>query len=166
MILHVEFDQFAPTVERLLHAKEAYIRHHGGTTVVSAAQPDKHAVVASSVRETVEHVRSRLEKEGFEVHEGEWTDAGESPADRLGDRQCYIAAVSYVSREKMPGLWLDAYPAEPVTGSVLRAFYDELEGNGEIAEVSFEEFIRLANPNVVIIGPSEIQSYLNDKENC
>ena len=166
MILHVEFDQFAPTVQRLLKTKEAFTRLHGGTVVVTSAHPEKPFVVASAVQGKPLDVKQRLEASGFEVLEGEWTDAGEGASDRLGDRQTYIAAVAYHSKDKMPGLWLDAYPAPPVPGIVLRAFYDELMANGEIPDVSFEEFIRLANPNVIVVGPNEIQSYLSEKESC
>jgi hypothetical protein len=166
MILHVEFDQFLPTVKRMLDSKDIYLRLHGGTAVLTAASPAKPIVVASAVNGELGQIRQRVENEGFTVYDGEWTDAGEGASDRLGDRQAYIAAVAYQSRERVPGLWLDAYPTAPAQGVVLRAFYDELLQNGEIPEVSFEEFIRLANPNIVIIGPSEIQSYLADKDTC
>lgn len=166
MILHVDLEQFPATVKRLLDTKEVYVRTHGGAVVVSASHPDKNLVVGCTVREPVAEVRTRLEAEGFHIYEGEWTDAGQSPADRLGERQTYLAAVAYNSREKMPGLWVDAYPAAPVPALVLKNFYDELTANGEIGEINFEEFVRMANPNVVIVGPNEIQSFLNAKENC
>src|SRR5262245_14668053 len=85
MILHVEFDQFAPTVQRLLKTKEAFTRLHGGTVVVTAAHPEKPFVVASAVQGKPLDVKQRLEASGFEVLEGEWTDAGEGASDRLGD---------------------------------------------------------------------------------
>ena len=122
--------------------------------------------MASTSRLSAQEIRAKLQKDGFEVREGEWTDSGEGASDRIGERQAHIAAVAYVSREKTPGLWLDAFPAQPVTGAVLRSFYDELAANGEIPEVSFEEFVRLASPNVIIVGPSEIQGFLDQKENC
>lgn len=166
MMLHVEFDQFAQTVERLLQTKEAYCKAKGGAVVVTASHPDRSVVVASVPRLTVTEIRLRLQQDGFEVRDGEWTDAGESAAGSMGGQPPYIAAVAYSSREKMPGLWLDAYAAQPVTGAVLRAFYDEFASNGEIPEVSFEEFVRLANPNVVILTPEEIQGFIVAKENC
>ncbi len=166
MILHVGFDQFGATVRRLLETKEVYIRAQGGAVAVSASHPNRCYVVGSLIREPLETVRAKLSADGFEVFDGEWTDAGESPSDRLGERQTYLAAVAYTSREKMPGLWVDAYPAPPAPAIVLKTFYDELSANGEIGEVNFEEFVRLANPNVVIVGPNEIQGFLNEKEAC
>lgn len=166
MILHVEFGQFPDTVRRLIECKEVFVRTQAGTTVVTAGHPTKGVVVASAVRTSPDSLRAKLTEEGFEVFEGEWTNFGESAADRIGERQVYVAAVAYDSREKMPGLWVDAYPAVPVTATVLRNFYDELSENGEIGDVNFEEFVRLANPNVVIIGPNEIQEFLHAKDPC
>jgi hypothetical protein len=165
MILHVEFDQFSATVKRLLDTKEVYVRALVGATAVSAGHSSKNFVVGSIVRQPADSIRQALLNEGHQVYEGEWTDSGEAVSNRIGEQPTYLAAVAYVSREKMPGLWIDAYPSLPVSGLVLRSFYEELASNGEIGEVNFEEFVRLANPNVVIVGPNEIQSFLNGKEN-
>jgi len=163
MILHVDFEQFIPTVQRVLQAKEVYVRDHNGLIAVSAANPERKFVVGSTQRGDLLEVRGKLEKAGFEVYEGEWGEAGEWPADRMVEEPIYIAAIGYQSREKTPGLWVDAFPALPNTATALRAFYDELSANGEIAEISFEEFVRAANPNVVILGPNELRAYVKEK---
>ncbi len=49
---------------------------------------------------------------------------------------------------------------------VLKAMYEEFRATGELGDVAMEEFIRLANPNVVIISPNELLSYLLQKEDC
>jgi hypothetical protein len=166
MILHVAFEQFAPTVRRLLKTKEVFAKAQGQTVRLTAADPDKPAVVASTAAGPLDAARTRLEEEGLEVLEGEWR--GKDWAPEADEIPCasYIAAVAYSSREPTPGLWVDAYPAAPLPGTVLRAFYDELAGNGEIPEVSFEEFVRLTSPNVVILGPEELQSYVASKLDC
>jgi len=166
MILHVDFDQFAPTVERLLGTKEAYVRAHNGMVAISSGSPDRRTIVGSSRRGGLGEIRSTLESAGFTVYEGEWGEAGEWPSDRMVEEPVYIAAIAYQSREKTPGLWVDAFPDLPTTAVALRTFYDELTSNGEVAEVSFEEFVRVANPNVVILGPNELQNFLREKANA
>ena len=32
-----------------------------------------------------------------------------------------------------------------------------------IADVSFEEFVRLANANVILVSPSQLKAYIQDK---
>lgn len=166
MILHVAFEQFTETVARILKTKDVFLVERNGLTAVTAGDPTLRAVVASLVREPRGAVQSKLTEQGYTVADGEWTDAGSTAFDSQPDRIVYVAAVAFNSREKTPGLWMDAYPAPPAQGLVLRTFYDELVANGEIGEVSFEEFVRMADPNVVILGPNEIQSFLNDKEGC
>lgn len=166
MILHVDFEHFASTVARLLESKEAFLYDQSGTIAVSAAHPDRKIIVGSTLRGDVLEVRGTLENAGFTVFEGEWGESGEWPSDRMVEEPVYVAAIAYHSREKTPGLWVDAFPALPSTATALRAFYDELESNGEIAEVSFEEFVRAANPNVVILGPNEMRNYLKEKNGC
>ena len=40
-------------------------------------------------------------------------------------------------------------------------------GHGDLVdEVPFEEFVQLANANVVIVSPTEIESFLKQKEDC
>lgn len=166
MILHVDFEQFIPTVQRILEAKEAYVRDHNGLVAVSAANPERRFVIGSTLRGDAIEVRTRLEGAGFEVYEGEWGEAGEWPSDRMIEEPIYIAAISYQSRERTPGLWVDAFSDLPNTATALRAFYEELSLNGEIAEISFEEFVRAANPNVVILGPNELKAFVKEKSGC
>jgi hypothetical protein len=49
---------------------------------------------------------------------------------------------------------------------VLKSLFDEFRDTGELDEISFEEFVRQANPNVVIVSPSELQSFLTQKDGC
>jgi hypothetical protein len=44
--------------------------------------------------------------------------------------------------------------------------FDEFRATGELDEIPFEEFSTLANANVVIVSPAEIDSYLRQKDEC
>jgi hypothetical protein len=76
-----------------------------------------------------------------------------------------VAAVSYASGTNQPGVWVDAFEGPPTTVQVLRSVYEEFRKNGEMPEVSFEEFVRIANPNVAIVTPPELAAYLQAKQN-
>jgi hypothetical protein len=41
--------------------------------------------------------------------------------------------------------------------------YEELRETGELSEVSFEEFVRLANANVVVVTPAQLRGYVMAK---
>ncbi len=41
--------------------------------------------------------------------------------------------------------------------------YDEFVEHGELGEVSYDEFVRLAKPTVVIVRPDELASFSEPK---
>ena len=43
---------------------------------------------------------------------------------------------------------------------VVKRLYEEFRETGELAEVAFEEFMKLAVPTIVVVGPEEIQRYV------
>jgi hypothetical protein len=158
MVLRVEFDQFAPSVKRVLGASQAFVASHGSGSLASAADPKTGAIVLSEVSLPVEDATRTLAEEGLEVSMGSWSPSGAGLDAALGS--AYVAAVAYSSDEPKPGLWMDAYSERPTLAEVLRTMYDEFRSNGEVPEnTSLEEFIRLANPNVVILSPEEIGAF-------
>jgi hypothetical protein len=159
MILRVDLEHFASAVRRVLSLEEAWLARAAGGVVVSAGDPARRIIIFSRPNTTGDEARRILEEAGLQVHEGEWRlgeDTGEA-------QEFYIAAVSYVSREPKPGLWIDAYEAQPTTAQVLKAMYEEFQSTGEVGGASFEEFVRLANPNVVVVAPEQLQGFLAEK---
>ena len=69
-----------------------------------------------------------------------------------------------MSERLMPGVWVDAYSEQPSAAMALKGLYDEFRSTGEVGEISFEEFVRLALPNVVIVSPLEIEKFIESKE--
>ena len=162
MTLQVPFETFPAVVARVLKVKEAFVTRHSGGALVTAADPQRGALVACIVALPVEEAREKLVAEGLEVFEGSWTGAD------TGDLACemaeaFVAAISFQSSEGKPGIWVDAFPSLPTQIQVLRGMYDELRDTGELSDVSFEEFVRLANPTVVILSPSDLRSFLTQK---
>jgi hypothetical protein len=93
-------------------------------------------------------VADALQGAGIEVKKGAWGERAEGGA-------LWVAAVAYKSAEDTPGVWVDTYESKPSTGQVLAELYEEFRQTGEVGDVSLEEFIRLSDPNVVVLSPEE-----------
>ena len=167
MILRVDFDQFPQTVKRLLSGNSAYVSANGKGALASAADPKTGLLVVTRSEGGTEELTKSLEDQGMEVFQGSWSLDGSDTSAGMESASLYVAAVAYASEEPKPGLWIDAYQEEPTLGQVMRSMYDEFMANGEVPpDISLEEFIRLANPNVVILSPEQLAGYAEGKEGC
>jgi hypothetical protein len=165
MTLHVEFEQFAEAAKRHLKSPYAYISRFENRTHVTAADPIANVMVSASSKLSPEEAKQALIGAGIEVGHGGWAESSHGVSDSLGELP-YVAAVAYKSAEEMPGLWIDAFLDAPTPATVLKSIYDEFRQTGEVGDMSFEEFIRLANPNVVIVSPPEMERFLSEKNGC
>ncbi len=161
MTLQVPFVSFTATAAKLVGGSPVFVAPNAGGTLVTAADPAWAIVVAALAPSPPDAVRSELEAAGLEVLEGAWTLR--EPSELATATEAFVAAVAYQSAEYRPGVWIDAYPTLPTQVQVLRGMYDEMRQTGELSEVSFEEFVRLANPTVVILSPSDLRSFLSQK---
>jgi hypothetical protein len=167
MTLQVSFDQFAETVKRLLNQEEAYVSPHPAGTLVTSAKPEKGIVVAAITPLNPDMVSASLKDLGITVFHGTWLTSEEMlSTEPIQSTASFIAAVSYRSTSDKAGVWVDAYPSLPTQVTVLKAMYEEFRQTGEVDDVPFEEFVQLANPNVVIVSPAEIESFLRQKGEC
>lgn len=161
MTLRVPYSDFVAAATRF-EVREAYIIAKHGATEVSSVMKSSGRILFSRTDTPLEDVRAQLSEGGLHVFNGAWS------IDPPEDEPClaaetFIAAVAYVSSETMPGVWVDAYPWQPTQVQVLRAMYDEFRSTGEVAEIPFEEFIRLASPNVAIVSPLEVEGFIESK---
>jgi hypothetical protein len=168
MTLQVPFDQFAKAVERTLGVKLAFVRPHAGGALVTAADPAKGVVLAALSGKSCDEARKALTDAGMEIYEGGWSIEGSLEMEASPLSEAYVAAVAYESSDKKPGLWVDAFTTLPTEIQVLKGLYEEFRTSGQLDEVSFEEFVRMANPTIVIASPKELLSFLEQKrdEDC
>lgn len=159
MILRVSFDTFAREARGRLGTDCAYLTQTSDCVLATAGDPMIDLTVASFTLFTIQQARIELEAQGLKVSDGCWALRPEE-LPVANDQTAYISAVSYRTRETKPGIWVDAYPQEPSPAEVLRRMYDEFRETGELGEVPFEEFMKLASPNVVVISPNEVRRYL------
>lgn len=156
MTLRVEFDNFAATVRRHLGQGPVYVCACGPGSVATAGDPRSGTVVIAQSRRPLEDTKAALIGAGLEVEYGRWmTEGGQEDFPVTP----YVAAVAFKSRENMAGVWVDAFAELPSQTRVLRAMYDELRTTGEVGEVSFETFVRLAAPTVAIVSPDDLAKY-------
>ena len=166
MTLHVPFDQFPKTVLRLLETKDVFVTSHGHGALATAADGQKGILIVCHTDHAPSTAKSKLTNAGLEPFDGVWKLTDELPSEQEDFIEAYVAAVAYKSAETMPGVWVDAYKTTPTQVQVLRAMYEEFRATGELPDVSFEEFVRLSEPNVVIVSPTEIQGFVDKKADC
>jgi len=162
MTLQVDFDQFADAAKRHTKVQHAYLSRHEGRTLVAVADPVSNLILVAMSKHEIEETQAILKNEGFTSSKGAWHEGHDIHASDADT--AFIAAVAYASGDEMPGVWVDAFAELPSQAMILKAIYEEFRQTGEVGEVSFEEFVRQANPNVVIVSPSEISSFLESKD--
>jgi len=158
MVLRVELDRFPEEVAARLSSRAAYLSRNGVGTVVTACDPDKPLLIVAATPQPVDEARQQLKAAGMEPIDGRWEDRDE--VSEQASSHAWIAAVAYRTRELKSGLWVDAYDHQPTPAEIVKRLYEEFRESGELAEVAFEEFMKLAVPTVVVVGPEEIQRYV------
>jgi|GEM_PF-754888 len=143
---------------------EIYVASQTKGSVVSAAHPKEPRVVVSYSSLTIEKLKDKLSGADLDIKIGSWVAPIQADVELENNQEIYTVAISYQSDELKPGVWVDAFPYLPTPMQALRAIYDEFRSTGEIGDVSFEEFMRLAHPNVAIVSPSEIATFAAQKQ--
>lgn len=167
MVLRVPFSEFSGAVRRLLPKPEAYLEVVEGLVRLSAGSPGSGTVIECAVALPSGEVRDQLKSEGLEIFDGAWSLSERafptvSSTENL-PAHFHVAAIAYVSRDKGPGLWVDAFPGEVSGVQALRAMYDELMANGEVSAISFEQFVNYSQANVLVIGPDQLAEWCHAK---
>lgn len=164
MTLQVSFEQFGETAKRLTGVSEAYVAPHEAGAIVTAGSPEKSLVLAALTSLPMDRARTELEAQGLSIFPGHWSTDEAIVAPNAPPTQFYVAAVGYRSSEDKPGVWVDAYDALPTQVSVLKTMYEEFRATGQVDEVGFDEFVQMAACNVIIVSPTELESYRRANE--
>jgi hypothetical protein len=165
MILRVPLDKFAEIVKARLGRCEAFLSQLGERIRVTAGDESKGLVVEAVTAGKGSLVKAKLAKAGLEVLEGEWIVEG-SVEPAQGVQGAHIGAVAYRSGESTPGLWVEAFAQAPTRAQVLQALFDEFRRTGELPDVPFDQFVRHAQPNVVVLTPGDIKALLDAQREC
>ncbi|MBL8086511.1 MAG: hypothetical protein JNM85_00390 [Chthonomonas sp.] len=160
--LEVSLEQFVIELKERMPKERAYLREHGGVVLLTASRAETGMILRAQSGLARAELDAKLLAAGITVEHGAWSDGAlDDSTQDLGT--VHVAAVGYESGERRAGVWMDAYPKEPTVQEVLNNLYDEFMENGEVAEVSFEDFLRIAQPNVVILSPDQIRYHTSNK---
>jgi hypothetical protein len=160
MTLQVPFEEVAAAAKRY-EIKELYLNVADGIGRVSGFNPELSVLVYARTEKPESEIRTAIETASCQLFKGSWS---EKPLSEEEDGDMYVAAVSYQSGEHTPGVWMDAYRGQPTHVQVLEAIYNEFRQTGELSEVTIEEFINGANPNVVVSSMSQLKGFIETKE--
>lgn len=155
MVLRVALEDFPEAVKRYAQTTDAFVASAPGGTVISSVDPDSGVIVSCTTDLSSKEARKLLEASGMHVREGEWSREAE------GDQavELYVAAVAYRGKDGVPGLWVEAYVRAPMVMDVLRRMFDEFVASGDARSATFEQFMKSAQPNVLILSPDELRAF-------
>ena len=160
MVLRVNPENFAAEVKNRLKVSEVYVMASGRHTLATAGDPSTGLLIEAKFRSTLAKTLDTLEKASLAAKPGSWC-TGER--DEMLEQTPYMVAIAYRSEESTPGLWLDSDIHEISVAEALKRMYDEFRDNGEIKEVSFDEFVRVIRPNVMIVPPHQLHGWADEK---
>ncbi|MCA0359717.1 MAG: hypothetical protein LCH41_01550 [Armatimonadetes bacterium] len=158
MRLETDWDGFVAELrDRWPRGARVYLERRGGFTLASAADTEANLVIVCREAVALETIQRNLLDKGHEVRRGRWADDNEAPG--FGD--IWIAGVAYVSDEKRPGLWMDAFPYSPSQSDILTSMLTEFNEDGTLDPMDNDEFAAFAQPNIVVLDPAEIQTFVS-----
>jgi len=160
MTLQVPYDTFAERAKHVAGASEVFVIAHGTGSLVSCANPAKGIHIVASSSQPVDKVKAEL-SQALTVLDGIWTEDPTFEIETDPISRAHVVAVAYHSTNHVPGVWVDAFPDHPTHVQVLKSMYDEFRQTGEVEDISFEEFVRLSNPNVVVVPPAQLRGFLD-----
>lgn len=156
MTLRVSLEDFPEAVHRYGGGTEVYVSGPIDALTVTSHNDETGVIITTIAEEGLESLKHYLGTAGLELRDGAWE--AETGLDEV-----HVAGVAYISKEPLPGLWMDAFPYPPSTQDVMRAFYDDMIEGGEISGITFEQFRKLVNPNVVVLSPADLQGFASRK---
>jgi hypothetical protein len=166
MVLTVGWDRFAQEVRDRLAGSRVYAAASPGGCLLTAGSPEAGLLVRCEAPLAPADALDELAAQGLTGASGVWSLAADPSGQAPEAPPVWIAAVAYRTREAKPGCWMDAYQTEPTPAQVLQALYDEFSRTGQIRDVTFEDFLRLASPNVAVLAPAEVRRYAAEKPVC
>ena len=159
MTLVTSLEHFSAEAKSRAKGQPVYVAEVDGRVRVTCVSDDGNVALCAVSKLASDEVEKQLTAAGCSVRKGEWkcgavTDSTEA---------MWIGAVAYKSSEAKPGLWVDAFPYQPSEAEVSQTFLTEMVDQGVVKEIGLEQFNALANPNVLVIGPSEIAGFIESR---
>jgi hypothetical protein len=148
MVLNTTFEEFPALAERYAPGHPVFVTETDQGPCATVFNPDQQAMVRALGHDKGAVV-FKLEQAGFEVLEGGWSN--EVP--KVGPT--WLCAVAYRSSEKKPGLWVGMMEKPTTAEEVIKTMYEEFQASGDVEDLPLTEFMRLAEPNILVLDPEE-----------
>ena len=162
MILEVPFCDFVATLKEY-GGDHAYVRVHESECVITGLFPKGDRVLVSYSDQPKQEILDLLKKADVTAREGGWEVPERNIKIENLPANYYVGVVAYKSDEPMPGVWVDTFPYRPTTMQVLNAIYEEFRATGEIGNVAFDYFVKVAHPNVLVLSHEELNQFCQAK---
>jgi len=132
-------------------------------------------IVAESLvegQQEIGDIEYKLKQDSINVVTGMWIEGSMTAASQAAHApaavaasggQFWVAAVAYNSADDEPGVWMDAFPAQPEEDEVLHAMFNEFVSSGDLADATYEDFVSEAAPTVQIVAARDVQQWLQKK---
>ncbi len=133
-----------------------YLARDGRYTVMTTTDQSDGTLFRCKHTIRLEEAKAKLTSLGHTCRNGVWS----TESDHQSMDELYIAAVAYRTEHKEPGLWVDVYNSAPSPSKVLAKLLDEFNSDGTLDHADNETFQKFASPNIVILNPQHIQSFL------
>ncbi len=160
MTLEVPLEGFVAAAKRLAAGGPTFVSPENGGTRVTCADPAKSLRIVAYSTESPSKTVETLKADGIDAFEGRWL-----PDDApTASGEIYVAAVAYRTEGTQPGLWVDSYKELPTSVQAITTMYEEFRETGQVAEIPLEEFVRLAEPTVVVLSPAELRGFASNKD--
>lgn len=157
MYLRVDFAEFPDAVRRELGHSTAYVRAATGGTLLTAS--DGKVTVVAITPLDLDQARNVLQTAEMVVHRGGWALEVTDWEPEDGSPSAYVAAIAYKAEGNRIGLWVDAFPYHPTPAQALHSMYEEFREHGEIGDATYDEFVRVADANVIILTPGQLGAF-------
>lgn len=158
MVLEVEFIDFATEAKERFAKPVAYLADTSTGLQVTAGDSATEFILFARSSLSRDAAKAALEKEKITVRHGAWIGE-EEMALHAQLLDSHVAAVAYKSSEDRPGLWVEAFANEPTHNDVLSRIFTEFQGAGLTGKFELDDFIRIADPTIVILSPEQLRAF-------
>lgn len=164
MVLTVPFEGFPAAMARQGIPGPVNLWTIAGRTYLSAGDSARSLIVQAVTPKPRRAVEERLGDLSLEWVDGRWTT--DQDVELMPSSSFWVAGVAYRSHDGKPGLWMDAWLREPSVGEVLNRMYEDFQQTGDLGEASLDDFLRVAEPSVVVLEPEQQLRYAQEEFGC
>lgn len=158
MILKTDWPGFLEELTQWPSGLPIYLARQGVVKTASSHDHERGLTIMCTCVHPLTEVSETLQAMGRSVKNGRWISGQD--AQEI-DQDFWIAGIAYRTEEDQPGLWMDAFPHPPTASEILTSLLDEFVSEGVVDDQDRDQFAKWGSPNIILLSPDEIQSFLD-----